>query len=81
MTLTYAIPDIHGRLDLFDAAIDAIENHATGQCATIVTLGDYIDRGPDSRRVIERLMNWRSINASLPGMVSERYMNACLNNL
>jgi serine/threonine protein phosphatase 1 len=27
---------------------------------TVITLGDYIDRGPNSRQVIERLMEWRS---------------------
>ena len=60
MALTYAIPDVHGRLDLLDAAIDLIVEHARGNRATIVTLGDYIDRGPDSFHVIERLMDWRS---------------------
>lgn len=60
MSQTYAIPDIHGRLDLFDRAIDAITRHAGEQQATVVTLGDYVDRGPQSRQVIERLLSWRS---------------------
>lgn len=59
MSLTYAIPDIHGRLDLLDFAIDRIVEHSRGERATVVTLGDYVDRGPSSRRVIERLMSWR----------------------
>jgi serine/threonine protein phosphatase 1 len=59
MSATYAIPDIHGRLDLFESAIDKIVEHSAGQNATVVTLGDYVDRGPHSREVIERLMGWR----------------------
>jgi serine/threonine protein phosphatase 1 len=57
--LTYAIPDLHGRIDLLERALGAIGNHAmAAHCAkpTIVTLGDYVDRGPDSKKVIERLM-------------------------
>ena len=57
-TRIYVIGDIHGRLDLLDRLIDAIHGDAdeySGVCLT-VTLGDYIDRGPDSRGVIERLL-------------------------
>jgi serine/threonine protein phosphatase 1 len=46
--LTYAIPDLHGRLDLLTSALAKIVAHAGGRAATVVTLGDYIDRGPDS---------------------------------
>jgi serine/threonine protein phosphatase 1 len=60
LSLTYAIPDIHGRLDLLESALDVIAQHSASRHATIITLGDYIDRGPCSRQVIERLMDWRS---------------------
>ena len=60
MSLTYAIPDLHGRFDLLDAAIKKIVQHSSGKQATVVTLGDYVDRGPSSREVIERLMSWQS---------------------
>jgi serine/threonine protein phosphatase 1 len=53
----YAIGDIHGRLDLLDRLIAAIADdfvECGGQALT-TTLGDYIDRGPDSLGVIERL--------------------------
>jgi len=56
MELTYAIPDLHGRLDLFEAALSEIDAHRSGRSARIVTLGDYVDRGPASRQLIERLM-------------------------
>lgn len=49
--------DIHGRLDLLEAALAAIERHAHGVSARTVFLGDYVDRGPDSRAVVERLMS------------------------
>ena len=53
----YAIGDIHGRLDLLERAIAAIlrDVEQNGSAALTVTVGDYIDRGPASRGVIERL--------------------------
>ena len=55
----YAIGDIHGRLDLFEQLLERIEadDAARGAADTwLVLLGDLIDRGPDSRGVIERAM-------------------------
>lgn len=54
MPLTFAIGDLHGRFDLLEAVLAAIEARVPG--GTIVFLGDYVDRGPQSREVIERLM-------------------------
>ena len=51
----YAIPDIHGQDALLDEALDRIARDG-GPDARIVFLGDLVDRGPDSRAVIERLM-------------------------
>jgi serine/threonine protein phosphatase 1 len=54
----YAIGDIHGRLDLLEALYDVIVEDSAGapdRC-TIVFLGDYADRGPDSRGVIDFLL-------------------------
>ena len=47
---TYAIGDIHG---CFDALITLISFIQPGEDDTVVFLGDYIDRGPDSNGVIE----------------------------
>jgi serine/threonine protein phosphatase 1 len=57
-TRLYVIGDIHGRLDLLDRAIAAIEQDVEelGSDALTVTLGDYIDRGPKSRGVLDRLL-------------------------
>src|SRR4051794_27127595 len=65
MGLTYAIADIHGRLDLLEAAVERIIVHSAGERSTIVTLGDYVDRGPSSCQVIERLIDWRSDKIAL----------------
>lgn len=57
----YVIGDIHGRLDLFDALIEAIEADDAARPAaqtTVVLLGDLIDRGPESAGVIERARAW-----------------------
>ena len=57
----YAIGDIHGRLDLFEqliAAIDADDATRTPAETTVVLLGDLIDRGPDSAGVIDAAMAW-----------------------
>lgn len=55
---TYAIADLHGRHDLLIAAINAVADIDQGPL-TFITLGDYIDRGPESRQVIETLMALR----------------------
>ncbi len=58
----YAIGDIHGRLDLFEELIDAIErddSEAGDAETTVILLGDLVDRGPDSAGVIERAMRWQ----------------------
>jgi serine/threonine protein phosphatase 1 len=54
MSTTYAIADLHGRFDLLEMVLAKIADHGKPP-ATLVTLGDYVDRGPDSRQVIERL--------------------------
>lgn len=54
--LVYAVGDIHGRSDLLAALLDQIEADAAESAATrrsLVFVGDYIDRGPDSRGVVE----------------------------
>ena len=59
----YVVGDIHGRLDLFDALIKAIEEDDASSGAaktTIVLLGDLVDRGPDSAGVIKRAKQWQS---------------------
>lgn len=51
---TFAVGDIHGCLSQLDALLAIIESVAPG--GRIVFLGDLVDRGPDSRGVVERIM-------------------------
>jgi serine/threonine protein phosphatase 1 len=55
----YAIGDIHGRADLLERLLARIEADFQDRPAAggrIVYLGDYVDRGPDSRGVIDILL-------------------------
>lgn len=64
----YAVGDIHGRLDLLERLLEMIAAYeaARPRAATrVIFLGDYIDRGPDSSAVIERLQG--GLPGGLPG--------------
>jgi serine/threonine protein phosphatase 1 len=66
MSLTYVIPDIHGRHDLLSEALADIAARANSEAGVIVTIGDYVDKGPESKQVIDRLLSgvaegWRLI--------------------
>ena len=56
----YAIGDIHGRLDLFEDLLRRIQEdalrHSTDVQRSLILLGDYIDRGPASRHVVDRVL-------------------------
>jgi serine/threonine protein phosphatase 1 len=56
MTKTYAIPDLHGRFDLLRGAERAIADRAGSEPITVVLLGDYVNKGPQSADVIARLI-------------------------
>jgi len=59
-TAVYAIGDIHGRSDLLAELHAGIATNAASRNVTrrvIVHLGDYVDRGPDSKGVIDRLLD------------------------
>jgi len=55
----YSIGDIHGRLDLLRELHGMIHADASGYdgALSLVYLGDYIDRGPQSREVIDELLD------------------------
>lgn len=58
-TLVIAIGDIHGRIDLLEDLWKQLSSIAArSQCRrrVLVFLGDYVDRGPDSATVIDRLL-------------------------
>jgi serine/threonine protein phosphatase 1 len=57
MSETFVIPDIHGRLDLLRDGLTEIAARSQGKGDTIVAIGDYVDKGPASRGVIELLLS------------------------
>lgn len=64
-TRIYAIGDVHGCTDLLRELHDAILEDAEGSAPArrvAIYLGDYVDRGPDPRGVLDIL-----IGAPLPG--------------
>ena len=57
-TVVWAVGDIHGRLDLLQPLVEAMIadlDASTAMRKVVVFLGDYIDRGPDSRGVLQTL--------------------------
>jgi len=56
------IGDIHGRLDLLDRLLDQIHRDLEQRPARktlLVSVGDLVDRGPNSAQVVERLRTYR----------------------
>jgi serine/threonine protein phosphatase 1 len=68
--LVYAVGDVHGESDIFERLLAAIATDAATipeAKPVLVLLGDYVDRGADSRAVIERLAG-----PLLPGFACHR---------
>ncbi len=56
----YAIGDVHGRRDLLEELVDRLQAHAAQADAAqnvLILLGDYVDRGKDSKGVIDDLLD------------------------
>ena len=81
---SYAIGDIHGHLDLLLRAHDRIaeDRRQTGDMdAPVIHLGDYVDRGPDCRGVVDHLIqgtaagqNWVTLKGNHDRMFT-RFLN------
>jgi serine/threonine protein phosphatase 1 len=78
---TVCCGDIHGRLDLLDVFLESVR----GKQATVILLGDMIDRGPDDLGVLERVEKlleepgaWGLEAAyALRGNHEQMYLDAC----
>lgn len=53
----YVIGDIHGCYDELCLLLDKIYDHAAGEPRKIIFVGDYVDRGPNSKEVVEQVMS------------------------
>ena len=51
------IGDIHGRFDLLNGAFELLYSLVDNIPTNLILLGDYIDKGPNSKLVIEKLMH------------------------
>ena len=67
------IGDIHGEIDLLENLLTAILKYQPHQ---LVFLGDYIDRGPHAREVIDRIMELEVPVACLMGNHEQMMLNA-----
>ena len=65
MARTYALSDIHGCLNKLEGLVARCRADG-GDSAKFVFLGDYIDRGPDSRGVLEYVIG---LQRRMPGQV------------
>lgn len=54
--ITFAIGDIHGCFDKLASLMAACDSIRAGRDARFVFVGDYVDRGPDSRAVLDFLI-------------------------
>ena len=60
----YVIGDIHGRIDLLERLykmIEADRKERPVEHSVEVFLGDYVDRGPSSREMLEWMVNGPSV--------------------
>lgn len=72
----YVVGDIHGEIRLLAQVLERMvpmiyRDLETGLEPSLIFLGDYIDRGPDSRSVIDALLN---LPATLPAGCEVRYL-------
>ena len=66
MLMVYAIGDIHGSLRALCRLVAECERDADGRPMRLVFIGDYIDRGPDSRGVVDCIMCKRDLPHGQP---------------
>jgi serine/threonine protein phosphatase 1 len=68
----WAIPDIHGEYNKLVSLLEKIKY--TPETHQLIFLGDYIDRGPDSRGVLSKLMELQAQGAIVIRGNHDRFM-------
>lgn len=62
--LVYAVGDVHGRFDVLGPLLRGIAQDALAtqpaERPLLVFLGDYVDRGPESRQVVDRILQMQA---------------------
>lgn len=59
----YTIGDVHGRHDLLESVLDRVREHLSFNAVVrpfLIFVGDYVDRGPSSRQVLDTLIRLSS---------------------
>ena len=70
MSRYIAITDIHGELGKLESVLNKIETHSDD---IFVFMGDYIDRGPNSKEVVDRVIAQNKTNKCIYLMGSHEY--------
>jgi len=58
--MIYAVGDIHGQLEKLQSLLRKLKSAGMQDHSTLVFVGDYIDRGPDTAGVLRLLINLQS---------------------
>ncbi|WP_342505504.1 metallophosphoesterase family protein [Sporosarcina sp. FSL K6-2383] len=61
MKRTFVISDIHGELELFEQLLSNMQYNPLHD--QLILLGDYVDRGPDSRKVLDKVIKLKAQGA------------------
>jgi serine/threonine protein phosphatase 1 len=78
---TYVMSDIHGCYNTFDDMLNKIGFNKDDE---LILLGDYIDRGPGSIKILDRLIDLKQNNYNLiclTGNHEQMMINACNDNM
>ncbi|MEA2937321.1 MAG: serine/threonine protein phosphatase 1 [Alphaproteobacteria bacterium] len=59
-TLTYAVGDIHGSFTKLESLLRHCKQYCGADASRLIFLGDYVDRGPRSRDVVNLLIETQS---------------------
>ena len=59
-SMIYAVGDIHGQLEKLQSLLRKLKSAGMQDHSTLVFVGEYIDRGPDTAGVLRLLINLQS---------------------